>query len=70
MEKCKDCSQEFKPVLVFGVKTKRCEKCKIEKGTKYVAPIISKRQTYETCNHNSLNPGGYCNVCGNGRDFS
>lgn len=24
----------------------------------------------QNCNHNNFNPGGYCNTCGNGRDFS
>jgi hypothetical protein len=27
-------------------------------------------ETFHPCDHNSLNPGGYCTVCGNGRDFS
>jgi hypothetical protein len=28
--------------------------------------------TYKSCSHGveNINPGGYCNVCGNGRDFS
>lgn len=28
------------------------------------------RETWTPCPHRNDNPGGYCNTCGNGRDFS
>ncbi len=28
------------------------------------------RDSWRMCDHNNINPGGYCNTCGAGRDFS
>lgn len=77
---CKDCGQGFDSKMVFGEFTKRCEDCKVAKGTK-----MSVRTTHhyfdatygmnKPCGgtadgKHQLNPGGYCNRCRAGGDFS
>ncbi|MCK9370713.1 hypothetical protein M0R04_12460 [Candidatus Dojkabacteria bacterium] len=31
---------------------------------------LNTKENFAYCGHNNLNAGGYCNTCGNGRDFS
>lgn len=38
----------------------------------WFTPRENIRESFTPCNHGSynINPGGYCNICGSGRDFS
>lgn len=72
---CKDCHKEFDSKLVFGRWVERCNDCKTPfVNAKYVAEQMKRQYVYKhvDCGHGAgnLNPGGYCNMCGNGRDFS
>ncbi len=70
---CKTCGANFESKLVFGQWVTKCNDCKTPfKNAGVVGYNIKhpQKETFKYCNHNDSNPGGYCNVCGVGRDFS
>lgn len=64
-----DCKRVFKK---YDQECARCQE--LSNGAPARAAWFTPRSTYtytfKSCGHNNLNPGGYCNTCGNGRDFS
>jgi len=65
-----DCVRVFKR---YDASCPRCQE--LMKGLEPRKPWFIPRPQHryidhKDCGHNALNPGGYCNVCGNGRDFS
>jgi hypothetical protein len=59
---------------VFKKYDKECPRCQelangAEPREAWFTPQ-PQRHYISSCNHNNLNPGGYCNTCGAGRDFS
>ena len=76
MEKLKtkhkdDCRRVFKR---YDLACPRCQE--LSNGAEARQGWFKPRQytgdNFKSCEHgaSNLNPGGYCNVCGNGRDFS
>ena len=64
-----DCARVFKR---YDVTCPRCIEL-INGSTARPAWYSAQKTTivlFEDCEHNNLNPAGYCNTCGNGRDFS
>ena len=64
-----DCKRIFKRY------DESCPRCKeLLNGAKPRKGWFEKNtHVYESvrnCRHNNTNPGGYCNTCSNGRDFS
>ncbi len=64
-----DCSRIFKNY------DKSCPRCiELMSGSApreaWFTPRKYVEANHKSCGHNNLNPGGYCNTCGNGRDFS
>jgi len=41
-----------------------------ERAKRYGGNVDNWKMWTKPCCKNNLNPGGYCNVCGDGRDFS
>lgn len=76
---CKDCEKDFDSKQVFGQFTKRCDACKVAKGTK-MQVVIKNTSTFDPSyglnklcgggGQHELNPGGYCNHCRAGGDYS
>lgn len=72
MTTCKHCNQEFDntSIKAWGreITPVNCDKCrKLNRviNSRHVEPLSW------SCNCNApLNPGGYCTLCGAGRDFS
>lgn len=64
-----DCGRVFKK---YDASCPRCQELMqgAEPRNAWFTPRVYRPETYKSCGHDALNPGGYCNVCGNGRDFS
>lgn len=64
-----DCKRVFKR---YDADCPRCQE--LMGGAKprdaWFTPQRVFTEIFKDCGHNALNPGGYCNVCGSGRDFS
>lgn len=77
MTNCKQCGEEFDntPITAWGqeVTPVRCAKCrKLNRTINQLHSSYSGHYRSDSCEHGAgeLNPGGYCRVCGSGRDFS
>lgn len=63
------CSRVFKN---YDASCPRCQE--LIQGAKprdaWFTPKPNRSNYFKSCGHDAINPGGYCNVCGNGRDHS
>ncbi len=65
-----DCKRVFKH---YDITCPRCQE--LAGGAEPRKAWFEKQEAYDNyirCSHGAenINPGGYCNICGNGRDFS
>lgn len=81
---CIDCNQQFVSKQVFGQFTKRCDTCKVKKGTAFPTEYYNFKKQQEkrfdpsyglnkpctSSTGHDVNPGGYCYHCGRGGDHS
>ena len=64
-----DCNRVFKN---YDMSCARCVELSTGSAPRaaWFTPRPQRSEVFKSCGHDAINPGGYCNVCGNGRDFS
>ena len=71
---CKQCGQEFdnSPIAAWGkiITPVRCKECRLRNSLTYKNTSPASQSPHPADHAPELNPGGYCNKCSWGRDFS